>query len=446
MKYIATIILLLITPMAFAKGTAEALTTAGPGTGTGFPHFTPNGGGDAVNKTVNLRLIAKTYLTHNGSIFIPHDSTTYSYANGRGGVPDIDYPAKDDNILFNESFYYNFDKQYGNYVPSLHRTQTFGQNKSVLSLVYARWKENTSTWKDSIRYLYAYNNGKMVSSTLDRWLGNIWANSITSSMEYNGDVVTKMNSDLYEVNFSYDANNNLTMVSDKELTPGGWQNKEKRSYEYLNKDIIKYTLEKWDAAANTWVNSKKWEYTYTGPDVKTEVESDWNGSDWVVYGKHQYTYDGSHNKTTDIWQINSNGNFQNDTKTDWVYNSQNLPEKITTTTWSGSAWVYTGKDFEYHYYYETYFPESVKDNLASGAEINLFPVPAHNVLHVALTTARPEPLQLSVCNMQGIVVAQWEEQSAPAFDVPVTNLPAGQYMLKVSGQHNTLARSFVVVH
>lgn len=446
MKHIATLILLLLTQTAFAKGTVEEFTTsAGPSVGGSFPHFTPGGSGDAVNNKVSLRLIAKTYLTHNGILFIPHDSTTYSYSNGRGGVPNSENLNKDDNILFNESFSYNYDDKFGNYSPTLHRTQSFGQNKTVLSLVYANWRSSNNAWRDSIRYLYSYNNGKMTSSAYERWLGNIWSNGIVSSIEYTGDVVSKMNSDLYEVNFTYDANNNLTSVSDKELTPGGWQNKERHTYEYINKDVVKYTLEQWDASAGAWAYSKMWEYSYIGPDVETEIEYHHTGAFWTITGRHQYTYDGTHNKLLDTWQTWNSG-YQNDTKTEWIYNNQNLPEKITTLTWNGSNWNFTSRDFEYHYYYETYFPESISKYDLAGVQLNTYPVPANTNLNISMQLNEAQPLQFGIYNMQGILVSEWNEPSTKLYQhtIPVTNLPAGEYFLKVMGKNDVISRSFIV--
>jgi hypothetical protein len=446
MKHIATIILLLATQFAFAKGTVEDFTTAGPIVGSGsFPHFTPGGSGDAINNKVSLRLIAKTYLTHNGVKFIPHDSITYKYYNDRGGLPNVDDLSKDDNILFSESYSYNFDSKFGNYSPTLHRVQNFGQDKNVVSLVYSNWRISNNVWKDSIRYLYSYSNGKMISSAFERWLGNIWSNGIVSSIQYTGDVVSKMNSDLYEVYFTYDANNNLTSVSDKELTPGGWQNKYRHTYEYSNKDIIKYTLEIWDASASSWTYSKMWEYSYVGPDVETETEHYHTGSFWAVTGRHLYTYDGSHNKLLDIWQVWNTG-YQNDTRTEWVYNSQNLPEIVTTQTWDGSIWKSTSKDQEYHYYYETYFPESVNKYNLSTAELNTYPIPTNTNLNINMHLNEAQPLQFGIYNTQGIQVAQWNEPATKQYSnsISVANLPSGQYFLKVIGKNDAISRSFIV--
>ncbi len=285
-----------------------------------------------------------------------------------------------------------------------------------------------------------------MNSALEIWYANMWTNSQNSTIEYAGDKVSKMNSDFYKVEFAYDANNNLTVMSDSELTPAGWQNKERKSYEYSGKDVIKYTLERWDVTTGVWVPYKMWEYLYTGLDVTTETEHDWTGSAWVPYGKHGYTYDGSHNILTDDWQLWNNV-FQNTTREEWTYNGQNLPVKMTTKTWSGASWGNSVKDFEYHFYYENYFPSSVNDNSElAGININTYPNPVTSELHIELDLYNAANMDFSIVSMNGTVVSHWKEKVARNYNkvIAVSDLPSGNYFVRVNSDNQQLTKRFVV--
>jgi len=435
-----------------AKGTNESMTTTVPGVGGQFPHFgdqvSGNSGGGSSPSKVSLRLIGKTFAVNNGSAFIPVDSITYSYSNDRGGVLMNDDIDNDESLMYNESYKYTYNAGGGVYNPLLHRVQTYDAKNEVLSLTYSTWKivKGSWAWKDSARYGYTYSNNKMTSSVLEQYYADMWTNDIKSDITYAGSKVESMESPVYKVAFTYDANNNLTSVIDQENNLGNWQFNDKHTYDYNgNNAMVTHTLETWNTGTNSWMNDKKWEYTYSGSDVTTEIESHWNGSSWEYYTKHTYSYDFNHNKLNDVLQSWNGSSFVNVSVETWEYNIQNLPTQITTNSWNGSKWVSAANDKQYRFYYENYFPASIV-NVKDQSPVHVYPIPATDVLHVDLTLEKPASFTVAIYDMKGAVLRQWNEPGTTTYKgtFPVGDLPAGAYFIRVSNQETNITERFIV--
>lgn len=264
---------------ADAKGIG-AMVTMGPPISGPFPHFAPQvtGGGIPGSPKVSLRLIGRTQTRFNGSVFVPIDSFSYEYWGDLGGVLNNEKIDNDETINFDVSYRYVFNDTTNAYQNRLRRSQTYNADGSISILTYAPWLASANDWKDSSRFLYAYSNGKMAKSTFQLYYANMWTQDMESTLIYNGQNITAMESVGYKVSFSYDASNNLIGMSDEEYTSGSWHNKEKHDYAYNGKDLILHTLWQWNEQSQSWVYSKQWEYGYTGIDLTSITEKHWNGS------------------------------------------------------------------------------------------------------------------------------------------------------------------------
>lgn len=448
---IATALLTVVaTSSTQAKNGSDAMLTAGVTTGNTFPHFDPVVGGDkgAILKS-NHRLISKVYFKHDGYDLMTIDSTTYDYSNGRGGAIDPERPNDDQNILFDNSYTYNYDNNINDYGNRLHRSQQFTDNK-VTMLTYTPWRytSNGWTWKDSARYLYNYaTDGRMIESTSELWFGSIWTNSVSSTLQYNtSNNIIKMSSVAYEVEFKYNSNNKIEQVVDKRLT-GGFvlENSERKTYTYNGNDIASYELEAWSTSLGVWVRINRWEYTYvSGTDkLDEELVYEWNNG-WVLTKRINYDYDSKNNLSqilTERWDAAAQ-QYINDKREKWEYNVDDLPTKMERQTWTGSSWGYAYGDEVIHYRYERYFPTSVNTIASADDMLNVFPVPANNTVNV--NWDKHYNYNIAVVDMAGRVVLNSNANSNT--QLSVNNLPNGNYFVKVSDGADRMVKQIVVAH
>lgn len=432
-----------------AKNGVEPMITVGVNTGSTFPHFDPvvGGGKGSVFKT-DHRLISKVYYKHSGNGLQVVDSTTYSYSNGRGGAIDQENPNDDQNILFDNSFTYNYDNALGDYGNRMHRSQRFVDNK-VTMLTYTPWKYTSSgwTWKDSLRYIYQYSaDGKMTLSASEKWYGNIWDPIITSQLSYNSsNNIVKMHSPNYELSFTYNSANKIEQVVEKRLN-GGFtlENNERKTYTYSGNEIATYELEVWNSSSSAWDKVIRLEYTYVaGTDkLASELEYEWANNTWQNSKRTNYTYDSRDNLTevlTEKWN-NSSQQYENSKKETWVYNIDDLPLKLSRQTWTGNGWGYAYGDEEIHYNYERYFPTSV-NTIANSSKLNVYPVPA--ATNVVIDWDDHNNYNISVVDMTGRVVMN---STSANNSLSVNSLPNGNYFVRVTDGADKMMKQIVVAH
>jgi len=439
--------LFLIFSVASATEGSQDNVTSTPQIGGLFPHFNSAIGSGAATPT-DLRLIAKTYSVYKDLAFMPSDSTTYTYGNHRGSVPNPDDLNNDDHVLFNESVNYLFNPSVMGYENNEKRTQLFSGNK-VDKLIYQDWHQQDATWKNREMYTYVYDSkGKMETSVLQLWFGGSWTQDMVSNLKYdNNNNVIAMQSLNYIVDFAYDANNNLVRIVDKIWDVSkGLINNERKSYAYSGKDVTVFELEKW--VNNGWALSQKWEYGYdVDKNVVLTTEYAWNGNGWTSVKQNKYSYDKDGNLEVDIEKVWNSGGFENRKMKSITYNSKSLPETVLTQTWVNNGWKHVSGDISIHFYYEQYDPTSV-NMFAENAEINVYPVPASDVLNVSLSIGDAQDINLSLIDMSGRVV--YFKQAGAKLNykqaIPVNNLPAGNYILAVQGTYAGITRKVMVSH
>lgn len=427
----------------------NANTTGVPSIGGIFPHFSPSAGNNNRVTTTNMRMIAKSYAMYKDGGFVAVDSTTYQYAVGRGSLPNAEEINKDDHVLFDMSIKYKFNSSIWGYENEQRRQQTFVNNKVKL-LVYEKWNAANTNWKNEERYTFTYdNNGKMQASLLEQWYGSLWTNGLNSTLNYdqNNNVVL-MNSTTYNVDFVYDVNNNLVTVQDKIWVQGaGWANNERKSYSYSGKDVVGYALEKW--INGSWVFMKSWQYKYdANNNVIQTIEYEWNGNGWTEVLQRDCIFDVDNNKLEEkvsLWNVNSK-TFVPHKKEVRAFKLKSVPEVVTTYTWNGQGWIHTSGDIVVKYYYELYYPAGV-NSIAQSANLTVYPVPANDYVNLGISLEEPTTISVSVIDMTGRVVYEKTEQASGNYssNIPVYNLPAGNYGIKVSDGSFVLNKKISVI-
>lgn len=404
------------------------------GTG-GFPHFNPQAGGGKLVAFKNYRLVAKTYTEYNGTWFQPVDSVAYKYSPGRGGLIDADQPNYDESLLFDDAITYYYNAGVSGYDNKLFRKQTFNDSNKVLSLTYATWRTTSGAWKDSARYQYTYITGttKIKESMFQLWVGGTWSHDVPSVLTYSGNNVVAVSSNSYNASYVYDSKNNIISVVDKVAIHGtGILNyNERKTYTYdSNNEVESYVLERWNNNTYNWDKTERYEYLYTAGNVTQSIKYIWNNNRWETFSKQLFTYNNNNDKTSEITQLWDalSSSFVNSNKTIYNYNNIGLLESMTTQKWDAAGyWKYADGNTQTRYYYEYYYTTSV-GSIAAAEPLNIYPVPAKDQLTISLGSKGNEHIALSVLNMNGAVVKQWDTENTTT-TADISTLPNGTYAL-----------------
>jgi hypothetical protein len=452
MKYIYVIIsAMLLANIASARGTdVEFATSGGPGIGGGGgilpPHF--GSGSNGAGARGEYRLVAKTSLKFHNGKFVPVDSVTYSFSNGRNGYTKKDDWNNDETVLFDESFTYFFNELQGDYDKKLKRAQTYYANNAINSVTYTTLQRD-QLWRDSARFFYAYDgDGKMTSSVLETWQGSAWTVSEPSEIIYTGGVIAEMSTPSDKLELQYEKNKLISSVHFEKVIGGGniWQLRGKTEYTYSGDDITATVEQVWNSTGNKWVNVSRIEYSYSGKSLIGTEELTWNGFSWAPLKKHHFTYDAKGNKETEVEQVwnSTAGNYVSTKRERCTYNAYNQPLVITTYTWDGINWISTDGDTELRFYYD--FPTGVTEVSLDRNSLKAYPVPATNVLNLDINWSQPQDFTVTIIDMQGRVVRTWAELPQAQYhgSIAVGDLAAGGYFIKVAGEKEQLTERLII--
>lgn len=435
--------------LAISSGTTAK--TTGISVPNIFPHF-GSGGLAAPSGNTQSRIIGQTYLQYNGSAYVPVDSITYSYAFGRGGqLSDDDF--NDNFVSFDHSYTYVFDQAQNAYSPLYHRFQEFNQANKVKKYTCQTWLASKNDFKDSARYIYSYNVDQTKLETTQfqlKYTGN-WSAHVDYNNFYDAsNRCTAMVSIAYKMEMIYDANNNVIERRDSLKYPQQpWKADFKHLFTYnVANQITSYVIEDYDGI---WKNYKKYEYAYNGPDLISTIEYEWTNNTWVVVKKNTSTYDSNHHKLIDIseeWD-QASASFINKQRLQWVYNSFGQPVTYHSETWDAASgqWAISTDDFMFRYYYESYTPTSVKRFTAGTIKMLLYPQPAKESINVRVDLERPESYTITVFDAQGRVAKHLIGSNININqNIPLQDLPAGNYFLKITTMDKQQTQPFIVVH
>lgn len=447
MKFIYILIPALLLSFIHSRAESGDNVTGITITGGIFPHFSSQSGNNSAN---NSRLVAKVHSSYYQNRLVPIDSVHYIYKGERGGTTLKDEPNNDENIYFDESFSYIYNRTSGIYENDLWRIQNFTANK-VTSLVYKNWRPSPGEWRDSARYTYNYLGGVMTKTYYEIWIGS-WKQHVLSELVYDANNnVTQMNSNGYVAKFTYDVDNNLIGIVDSQQNHDGtWALNEKKSYAYNSEgEVTVYILEKWDMAVGE-VKKTRFEYTYLAKNVATTIESEWKNGTWNNVAKHLFTYDTDDNKTEDIRQTWDAGSatFVNAQKEEWTYNEHRQPVRILEYSWINASWQHTEGDEELKFYYEYFFPAGI-DNVATDEnDIIVYPTNAAENINIRVDWDRPQSCTVLVYDMNGRIVYRGRQVKAGDFDMNISlgALASGNYIVKVVGETSHLTSKFAVAH
>jgi len=386
-------IYLLLFGLSFAGPMVHGKTTT-TGIPNMFPHMGSSGSGNSVAAS-NSRIVGYTFLKHDGSAFVPVDSTTYSYSFGRGG--QLSREEMDDNFVsFDDSYTYLYLPSSNSYRNQFHRFQTFNGAGKVSKYNCQSWQMSSQSWRDSSRFVYTYNNDltRLIKTSFDIYYysTNIWSPHVYYNNVYdNAGNMLAMRSNVFTMTFTYDGSNNMLSRIDSQvnMAPFQWYAKQKLLFSYDASNRLTSFIEQ-HFVSGGWEHYAKFEHVYTGNNITETTEYRWLNNSWEVNSKHLLSYDQHNNIVSDVLQHWDAGNsvYNNVSRRMWTYNLAHQPVTYYSETFelSTNLWRSAADDFLFRYYYQSYIPASIS-KLPSEDDLKLFPIPASDKLSVSLDMA-----------------------------------------------------------
>lgn len=438
------------------------------------------------------RLIATATSEHNNAVFVLKDSSYMTYTNDRGG--DLEHDMKFDrrtNMLFNTGT--------GSYRPNSRVTQTYDANSHVLTSLDESYNLPSSSWVNLTNSIYTYNDMQnMETHIMQIWNGSLgeWENYNKMLYFYNGDnTLDTTISQIWDPSINswnntsmtitnYDINGDLLVETTFDWDGfSSWSNASKKFYTYANGNLEAETNQTWDLFTNAWISNSRIQYTYDGMknmlttigmswgssstwvnnykitnayssrnDLESTLMQDWDlsANNWKNNSMNVFTNDTNHNNTIEVVQswIPSVNLFRNAFKFQRNYNSRGQMTVEMQQRWNiGGFWENLAGDSYNRYYYQTY-TLGIADAGKSENNIKVYPVPAAQIINVEMSFNQPQAFTVSLTDATGRIVRQWAEVATEKYHraVPVSEIPAGNYFLKIQGQTERSVTQIMIAH
>ncbi|MFA6127590.1 MAG: T9SS type A sorting domain-containing protein [Bacteroidales bacterium] len=304
---------------------------------------------------------------------------------------------------------------------------------------YQNW--NGTAWVDVERWTSTYNASGYETETRHETWNGAWVLQDGTQNTYTMD------------------GNRISVVTMKEwnMMTQTWDNSLRETYTYSGTSIYFGTIivEKWEV--NQWVNQTKVEYSWTGDKVSTSIMYDWTNNVWVVSGKivNEYpdnlttvmtifTDDGSGgwmavSRTTSTVDSHGNATLQQTEMNmgTWTifaairytltYDGNNLTQRITETFTFGGNWTNTKKEV-----FSNFASLSTDITLMPDIGLTVFPNPAVSETMVRISQPNPGQVTLTLTSITGQKVLE-ETITATGSDVNfqlnLSKVGRGSYIL-----------------
>jgi hypothetical protein len=404
------------------------------------------------------RLIAASHWVNNGAMFQPSDSTYYTYlVNTRGG--DLTHTLKYDNgttwtflgdTAFSNTWYYQ---------------QDFDANNNITGTTISQW--NGAAWVPYSKTINTYSSANLLTSSIyQTWNGSSW--STISRDVYSYLPNNKLQSDQYQLwntltlhydatsqkNYFYDASNHLINETDVNLAGGSPTYTNQIAYSYLGNNLLSTTYTTWDGAA--WINTKMYTSVYdTTSNNRISMQTQhWDATSMVWVSDSLALYTNFTSATSNLPRtetdqyMDTSGMWVNYRQYTYAYNSYNQLTSAVGESYNVSVgWEFSSGDPMARYYYGPYSVVSGVKNISNtNGDAKVYPVPAQDMLHIDLSWNEAQAATISITDMSGKVVRQWNAPYGTEYrgGVSVNSLSAGVYMIKVSGEKGEIVKQMVV--
>ncbi len=436
------------------------------------------------------RIVAAQSDKHNGTTWVPYDSTAITYNTGNFTPGDADsFLSGQGTVLKNDGsvFMLHFSGTYHNYYRHSYtydaqgymlthlweqpttpmattwknyqkETYTYDANHNITEQLYQNWNTTTSAWDNNIRYVNTYVGSNLTSSHSQSWNGTAWVSINENIYTYSGgNLITKLFrtwdvsvwKNYSRSNYTYYGSGKLKVDSTEQWYPhlSNWRNNSKTTHIYntANTTDSILSIHDWDTVALNWRNAWQYNYVFNGAGIVVgDTTRIWSigGSNWVYYGAATRVNDTSYLRFG--WDNISSG-FKNAERSTTSYNSNNQLTYWRTESWNTgtSTWGMNNDASKKYYYVQT--AVGVK-NIANIKGITVYPCPANDVITLHIDWKTQQDSKIALFDMQGRLLRQWTEPAANQTNrtIPISDLGSGIYTIRVSGRDVQTAKQFII--
>ena len=326
---------------------------------------------------------------------------------------------------------YSYDVISQVYKPVGRRRHYYNANHLLDSMFQDNYSTASMTWTNNSRTEYTYDgNGDMTMIVYSRWAGTIPAwhySGIVSYWHNNNHNVIQSKTKHYNYN---------TFVLEDSIF-------HRYTYDGTGMVLLNDTTFSKDSLADIVTG-----YTYNSSGFKImDSTYDYINSTlgWAYQGKKEYTYDASGNNiqvTTVSWD-KANSIYYETQKAYYTYNSFNQLIKNDGEVWNNNGW---NKDGSYRFLYYD-IPNSVEQFSTEQQKMALYPIPATTYTNLEMNFDKPTGFSVIISDMQGRMVKQFTDKVDGQYkkNINVQDMPAGQYILQLKTNSETISKNFTVI-
>lgn len=364
---------------------------------------------EGVRKTYNSNGLLDTLFWNDGYI---NERTTYLYNSAQ-------------QLVSTTFFNYNYPNTIkGGY----NDTNIYDNNGLLVALIRTQWSVLSSTYEPDYRYDYMYNT----TGQLEEVVYKVW-NKNTSAYEVNSRTKNYYSGNLPDSTYYYQY-----FSTKEQLT--------KNYFTYNGTLIETNAIIKYSDTLQPPIDKKRVRYTYNSSSQQDSIFSEkWdnNTSTWSAYALTRQTYN-IHGKVDSMIYFNYDYNSNTYTYSLLNYIHYDTNGNFMYQTSKGSL-KYPDTLVVYHY---NQLPTKVPDVVKKfNREINIYPNPATSVINVQLNSSGGRSNRVAVYSIDGSLVRERYTGKNVAKDVqiPIADLPAGNYLLHVTGLEFDKTKTFTIM-
>ncbi|RYE26217.1 MAG: T9SS type A sorting domain-containing protein [Sphingobacteriales bacterium] len=409
----------------------------------------------AQNKTTTTssRMVGESYYSYSttSSNFIFTDSSAYTYSGDHGGdaltPPQYDTRTVSTGTNGTPQLQYNYISIYDAYdniaIAKVTKWNTFTQNWDNDSITHTSLNginyidTDTVYWWNgavdipAVSHAYAYtHSGKQAVIYTYLHNGTAWQPNAYTTCQY----LYSSSDKLTEYILFYNTVNSSLNKRETYVYDGSGQPIERKGYDF-------------EKLTNQWINRDVIYYHYnSNGQCDEQVTGKWQRFKMAydTIGRYSYAYDAGGSLIETVYSTYNSVNlvYTNLSRHQYTYNS--YAQRITEIrqTWDGFAWNYSVTDYKRYYYYDVFALNTLSQMKTQECSLRLYPVPANNILNVAINRDIEQSYTLTIADMMGRVVYSDQgimnrEQSV----IDVSALPAGAYNIILRGDKGGVQHS-----
>ncbi len=316
-------------------------------------------------------------------------------------------PQYDTNGNVLEQYTYLYNNSQNVWEAFSRNYYTYDTNGKLTMITKERYQPGAQNWESSSKIIYSYDSNSGLNTKLLMMLWNSSTNSFVND---------------YKTTFTYNANNDVTLVVEYEYnTSSQWEEEYKTEYEYDSNTQNLLSFAFYYKTFNNWYGENKAVMvydTYGNAETINIYDFDSSTNDWYSYPSTvgQTTYNNNYNEDDLIVQSFFEGLFP------FLFNHQ--LEELLISDYDSNTSTLTPEG-RYNYYY-TGMNISGVDNKLLSKNIKVYPNPVKDFINIQ-GTEKLTDYKIIVYDMQGkqIMVRKGLKK------INIQLLPTGKYIYKI---------------